>query len=385
MKYHEWFRKPVEEFLYAYSFSLGMVSFHFYSDKLESVHEIEHYIPITPSTNVTEHFDIRFFVDKDKEESIRNICLRSDDIVFSKPEFSYRTIKIEDERLYASDCGFLGSEHSIIVSENRIAIIGSKESVDILRMPLRIVREVFLRSLENNGGCFAHGAAVAFNEGEKGVVIVGNNGTGKTSIMWNLIQHKGVEYIANDRCILQVVGEKIKIYGWPLAIRLGIGTLGSLGKQNGLTTKGFRREQAPGLWNQRINTEIDAINNWGNKDKLELTPREIHDLKGTINRGWTTVDSIIYPNLQIGGGDIKLVPVENEDFINSVLKQNLREPVDEDYLRGFLDIRKVDDLFLINKTKSLIKHLKTKKMWSLMGDPRDLPNKTDLIIETLNL
>ncbi|WP_281884517.1 hypothetical protein [Paenibacillus sp. YYML68] len=385
MRFQSFTNEKSESFNFAYSFTLGMVNFSVFSNVKEVMKEIEHYIPLTTNSRTMIHYEIRMYINAELNESIRSHCFSGGADVFSKPDFSYKTIVDDDVTLLASNIGFRNSnKHSIIMNGNHIAIVASEESSEIYRTPLRLIREIFLRELENVGGCFTHGAAIAIDEGKSGILIIGDNGVGKTSTMWNLVQQKGVEYISNDRCILHEEQNDIVVYGWPLAIRLGMGTL----EHSRLIKEGdseaiFRRDQASGIWSQKFENEEDALKYWRSMDKLEITPQEMFEFKGVINRGSEKVSAVIFPDLKIGSGEIRLEPIDWDDSLDKILNDNLREPIDEDYLRGFLNIRKVSDEFLIAATAQLIRQLKTKKIWKLSGDPRDLSSKAESIVDTL--
>ncbi|MFP3637140.1 hypothetical protein SB677_20510, partial [Bacillus sp. SIMBA_033] len=82
-----------------------------------------------------------------------------------------------------------------------------------------------LRTLENQGGCFTHAAAVSFEEGKKGALIIGDKGAGKSTTMWQFLHNGGADFITNDRSISMLEGQELTVYGWPMCLALGVGTV----------------------------------------------------------------------------------------------------------------------------------------------------------------
>jgi hypothetical protein len=56
------------------------------------------------------------------------------------------------------------------------------------------------------------------------------------------------------------------------------------------------------------------------------------------------------------------------------LSSNLREPNDEEYLNGWLDLRNVSHDYLINKREALYHALMDPPKYRIIGDPRHFKN-----------
>ncbi|MGG3662124.1 hypothetical protein [Bacillus gobiensis] len=371
------------DYKYGFSFSLGTVKFEVGSDFPEIITEIQHYLPEVLEYNFEIHKQITFQLDSSLESKIRQICFEHGKQVKNKLDFTYKSYALEDETvLYSSDIGFEGHDHAIIVSNSRYIVVGSKLTVQILRIPIRIVREIMLRVLENIGGCFTHGAAVSFDEGRKGAVIIGNNGSGKSTTMWNLVQQKDVWYISNDRCILYLDDLSMYVYGWPLAIRLGMGTLHNSLITENLKKRKYCRPQEQDLWTQEFKDDKDAIRNWANRSKLEITPLEAKGIFGIQSRASSRIDTLLLPELKIGSGELQFIRA-NEEQINKVIQPNLREPQDMDYLRGFLGLRQVDDTYLIKASKKIVNKFHNLSAWRIVGDPKYFSEGTEQLLNLI--
>ncbi|WP_431895588.1 hypothetical protein [Micromonospora haikouensis] len=90
----------------------------------------------------------------------------------------------------------------------------------------RLVRQAMTAQLLAAGMVYAH--AAAFTYAERGVLIAGNRGRGKTTTLLASLHHLGGNYSTNDRLMLHATGERLHGYPWPMPLRAGIGTLTAL-------------------------------------------------------------------------------------------------------------------------------------------------------------
>ncbi|MBJ8030404.1 hypothetical protein [Bacillus cereus group sp. N21] len=371
------------KFTYQRSFTFAGIRFNMLTEEKAALEEIEQYI--SPIYDERENFvektvEVRFIIDQKMEAVIRDLCYEEGETVTAKTDITYKKVKQDDMTLYTSDLG--EKPHSIIVYNNKFAVIGAAKSVSSIRGPLRVIREVALRKLENQGGCFTHAAAVAFDQGKAGALIIGNSGAGKSSIMWHLLMHGSADFITNDRSISLLEKNQLHVFGWPMCLRLGMGMVKATTDVNELKKRTYSREQTTGLWEQDVNNDEEAKTNWGNKDKLEITPVEASEITGAKIRSRTLINVLFFPQLKIGTGKIRLIPA-NDIKAEEILRDNIREPADEDYGRGWLNQRMVSDTYLIEKSKDIIEHLSNLPRFYIVGDPRYLLEATpDLLAWT---
>lgn len=91
----------------------------------------------------------------------------------------------------------------------------------------RLVRQAMTSQLLAAGMVYAH--AAAFTHGDRGVLIAGNRGRGKTTTLLSSLHYLGGHYSTNDRLMLHADGTAgLRGYPWPMALRAGIGTLTAL-------------------------------------------------------------------------------------------------------------------------------------------------------------
>ncbi|WP_152656269.1 hypothetical protein [Oceanobacillus sp. CFH 90083] len=361
---------------YEYSKIIYFAGFNFevQSDSEEVIKEIDEYVSpleVCDSKLPMNRFYVKFAISPDIEREIREFCEKNGVEITARTDVTYLKAKTNGFVFYAS---YKNLEPFVIVVKNKtFVIIGADKTIASIRAPLRIIREVSLRQLENQGGCFVHSAAVAFNNGQDAFLITGDGGAGKSTLMWYLVKYLGADFITNDRAITLQSKDGISIYGWPMCLRLGLGTVNATMDINKLRNYTFHRPQVKGLWNQQVEDNENAKLNWGNDDKLEITPKEACDITGTTIRSKSLVKGLFFPRLQIGSGKIRISPIEDTQVVR-ILNDNLREPVDEDYGRGWLDQRTVEDFVLIENKTKLMRNLMKLPRWIIQGDPRYLEN-----------
>ncbi|MBD3858258.1 hypothetical protein IEE86_00800 [Bacillus sp. 28A-2] len=368
------FEKSEEAFPYKKSFVFAGIHFKILSTESLAIEDIEHYIPKEPVSHIGDipsQIDIRFIIDPVLEQSIRSDCFKKGETITAKRKFTYKRFKSDDQIFFASHEG--DEPHSVAVVKGRYAVIGKNKNESAIRCPLRIVREIALRTLENQGGCFTHAAAVSFEEGKKGALIIGDKGAGKSTTMWQFLHNGGADFITNDRSISMLEDQELTVYGWPMCLALGVGTVQATTNIQELKNRTFSRSQDERIWDETISTEEEAKEKWASGCKFEITPKEAAEMTGTTIRSSTKVDMVIFPSLKIGSGEIRLVPVKKDDQkAKDIMVANIREPEDPDYLKGWLGLRSVSDTFLEQKASELIHHLFHMPCFYLEGDPRKL-------------
>ena len=80
---------------------------------------------------------------------------------------------------------------------------------------------IYYYTLELQGGII-HSSAVEYDG--KGIIIIGDKGTGKTTLLTALL-NEGAKYIASDRSFFWKQGKKIRICGWICTYRADMNSL----------------------------------------------------------------------------------------------------------------------------------------------------------------
>ena len=105
------------------------------------------------------------------------------------------------------------------VDQEKIQIIVPTNYSEAKFMGARVIRELAMAKAIDNGVPILHGAAVG--KQNKGILILGDRGAGKTSFSAYCMTRLGFDFIANDRvAILNDGQEEIQVHGIPTLIRI---------------------------------------------------------------------------------------------------------------------------------------------------------------------
>ncbi|MBC8991780.1 hypothetical protein [Micromonospora chalcea] len=147
----------------------------------------------------------------------------------------------------------------------------------------RLVRQAMTGQLLAEGMVYAH--AAAFTCRERGILIAGHRGRGKTTTLLAGLHHLGGDYVTNDRLMLHTNDAGLHGYPWPMPLRAGIGTLAALP---------HLRHRVPA--GQRALTTDEK---WTFPHKIAIEPDDFADLlqRGGMVASQMTPSVMIWPHL----------------------------------------------------------------------------------------
>jgi hypothetical protein len=249
----------------------------------------------------------------------------------------------------------------------------------VARIPVRLIREVGLRESQNAGGCFIHAGAVVKSFG--GVLVVGASGAGKTTTLLGLLRDSDAQFVANDRGVVSADPEgRIAFHAWPLGVRVGKGTHQSF-PELGFALAGLHRSENAFIQDKLA---IIAALEWGSKVKYEYTPLELCHRFGREATMACDITAMVIPNLSLNGRKAEFRHIRLSDVATRVLQDEITEPVDSEYGRGWLGVRTITDEEAAYAKERVINHLLTLPTFELVGDPRSgIPSfpPTDLAMD----
>ena len=88
---------------------------------------------------------------------------------------------------------------------------------------MRILRELGINRAQRRGGLLLHAAAMAV--GDRGIVITGPKGAGKTSLLIHALRARSARYVSNDRVVVTGAAGRPSATGVPTIVALRRGTL----------------------------------------------------------------------------------------------------------------------------------------------------------------
>ena len=151
-----------------------------------------------------------------------------------------------------------------------------------LRIPcLRIVEDLLTHLSEAAGELFVHASAVVVND--RGALLCGNKGAGKTSGLCKLLRHFDADKMANDGCALQVRQGTLRAIGWPGFFKMQVALLALYEELGG---------DFPASAESLLDDEAAL---WQVYEKVPLYPRQLADRFGAEIIVEAQVGTVIFP------------------------------------------------------------------------------------------
>ncbi|PMR61327.1 hypothetical protein C1A38_09320 [Verrucosispora sp. ts21] len=169
----------------------------------------------------------------------------------------------------------------------------------------RLVRQAMTGQLLAEGMIYAH--AAAFTVRERGILIAGHRGRGKTTTLLTGLHHLGGDYVTNDRLMLHASDTRLHGYPWPMPLRAGIGTLAALPHLRHRLPAGQR--------------PLTTEQKWVFPDKVVIEP---DDFSGLLHHGGTvasqmTPSVMIWPRLDPSRTGVSVERVDPDEVHQTLL------------------------------------------------------------------
>ncbi len=183
----------------------------------------------------------------------------------------------------------------------------------------RTVRSVIMVYLEDQGWISYHAGAVETKNGL--VMIVGNSGAGKTSLILDLLAG-GARYVANERLLVRGNGNRFQALGYPMAIAVGLGTALQFHTLADLVENPDSLMYPPNRYSKSRVARTQHRERQNLEDKIQLLPQE---LIGYMNApGISTggnISALVVPKVNRSFDDAIVRPLSYEENID-ILSQN---------------------------------------------------------------
>lgn len=175
-------------------------------------------------------------------------------------------------------------EREYIVYEDK-KIIYIRKPLDLIwrkQLVLRIIRDCLKNILLNNGMIYLHGAFVVYEH--KGICILGDKRSGKTTSVLNLLSHQNSQFLSNDDVSIKVSEKNTKAFGWPRSISV-------------------RKDSFDALKKAKINyklEEMDLAHPYNNKQSklsdeyITFYPNEFSELTNSLLTESSNLDCVIF-------------------------------------------------------------------------------------------
>lgn len=185
------------------------------------------------------------------------------------------------------------------LADNTVYLVVSSRTRHAAHAFASITREVVTQHLAAQGWTLFHAGAVHTKNGT--VMVVGNSGAGKTSLLLALLRG-GTRFIANELLYVRCAADGLRVLGFPMPIAVGLGTAMQFAPLAALITS------PGGLEFPRNRLSLARVVNtsqseWPQlEDKLQLMPGELCDLLGAPPplAGGTLV-AVVVPSVALEG------------------------------------------------------------------------------------
>lgn len=183
---------------------------------------------------------------------------------------------------YRKECSYF-----IIHYENVFYILYDVAYINKKSLALYVVRELIYRESENRDCICFHAASCRIKQ--NGVVLIGDSGAGKTSLLVALMEKFKGDFISNDRALISA---DLDIFPLPMPVRISPGTIISNDRLHN-----FIVSNAPQLcrFSAEQIKEINQRNFKNSPKKLELSPKEISECFSVKRLASAKLKMIIIP------------------------------------------------------------------------------------------
>jgi hypothetical protein len=189
------------------------------------------------------------------------------------------------------------------------------------RYPIRLIREVMLRTYEDAGGVIFHAAGVDAGR-DAGVMICGPRGAGKTTLTATLLQLPGASLLSNDRLITYQGDHAVAV---PLPVPTGRGTIQAFPELEYLA----RRTAGKGIALDQMPTDF------GSTVKHAFTARQFAQAFGARLLSASTLRLVLVPKLA-DTGDPAVLRRLSEAQARQLVAANCFTPRDEFWVQPWL-------------------------------------------------
>lgn len=177
---------------------------------------------------------------------------------------------------------------------------------------VNLTATLFGLDMLRRGYVMVHGSAVARTDSEEAFVFLGNSGSGKSSVALQLIERGGWDFVSNDRVLLKVENDGIRVVGLPKKPRVNPGTLLASEQLAHLLPArkrpAYEKLSKSELWGIEDKTDVDVGRALGARERLSAPLARIYSLE------WRRDDS----GMEIGQMDaaaaVDAMGVTHKDF-----------------------------------------------------------------------
>jgi hypothetical protein len=248
------------------------------------------------------------------------------------------------------------SRPSIILrgpGRGRCITLGSPLDIESKLEPIRCMREMFTKQLEDDGLLVFHAGSVVISD--RGVAVCGAKGAGKSTTVVSLVE-AGAAFLSNDRSYIGVTDARLRIHPWPTTAAVGMGTIYHF--------PGLRAWMEQGGWSYELQERLSAKARHeylsgltaaqlaAVPDKLDLTSWELARSLGSTVAASAPLSCLVFPQIDLSVREPVLEAMEAQRAAG-ILQAQCFTPHDKGY-PDWLGWRMQTDEELHARVRSLV-------------------------------
>jgi hypothetical protein len=195
-----------------------------------------------------------------------------------------------------------GYEGDIRVDGNRISIVARAADRRSTAIPLRVIREISLRSLFNSAGVYLHAAGA--RRAGRGILLIGRQRADTASMLMMLLRDSGGEYVAHSGGVATQNGTHLRFIGWPRAVGIEL-----------KAATGGGSSEPPSGRGQQVGAGVVAAHRPRPERMLRLSPGQFCRTVGSPVAMQTDVDLVLLARFDSGVGPLRLEPASKADLL----------------------------------------------------------------------
>jgi hypothetical protein len=214
------------------------------------------------------------------------------------------------------------------VGERAILIVTTKHTPKNVYVLLRVIREITYRSMENRGAISLH--AAGFHWQNRGFLVIGPGGSGKTTFLFHALEEEGASYVGNDHIFL--MQDPWWMGTFPLVVRCGQAMLAANPRLRFLTSEPPRSQ------------------------KYELLPSFLSQVFGCVLEREARIHVILIPNFCPSLSSLSFKKMTREQIIELMLAETYT-PEDPWFRRPWIEPRLLPKELLCQRVITMIQAL----------------------------